>query len=165
MKLFQRIIVGAVLVLFSNVMSEVTVRIISPQPGERIDPCQNVTFVADVQTTEGEAIDRVYFYNRLKKSASFGYDRSAPWEREIEQITAGGNVKINKKDFTASCQVAKLLQSEQKIILTGKPKVWQGNNMITGEKITILFNQDKVMVEGEGEDRVEVILYPESNED
>ena len=88
MKLLQ-ILVGMLLALFSTAFSEVTVKIISPEPGELIEPCQDVTFVADVQTTEGEQFDRVYFYNRLQKSTPFGYDNSAPWEKEMQQIKSG----------------------------------------------------------------------------
>ena len=57
--------------------------------------------------------------------------------------------------------MAKLLQAEQKIILTGKPKVWQGNNMVSGEKIEIFLEQDRIVVEGK-KDRVNVVIYPNS---
>ncbi len=80
-------------------------------------------------------------------------------ERQIEHVAAHGNVRISKKDITASCQMANFLQGEQKIILTGKPKVWQGNNMVTGEKITILLEEDKIVVVGQ-KDRVNVVIYP-----
>ena len=86
-------------------------------------------------------------------------------ERQIESIKARSNVKISQKDITASCQMANFLHGEQKIVLTGKPKVWQGNNMVTGEMITILLKQDKIVVDGEGKERVQVTLYPEKKED
>jgi lipopolysaccharide export system protein LptA len=57
-------------------------------------------------------------------------------------------------------QNAVFTNAEQKIVLTGQPKVWQGRDMVSGEKITILLEEDKSFVEGGPERRVEVILYP-----
>ena len=98
MKPYQHIFVGTLLALFSIAFSEVTVEIISPPPGELIEPCQNVTFVADVQTTEGEQVSRVYFYDN--DIIYLGNDRSAPWEMEMEQIKSGNH------SITAEAQLA-----------------------------------------------------------
>jgi len=85
-------------------------------------------------------------------------------QQDIDAITAWGNVKISQKDFSASCEMAKLLQADQKIILTGKPKVWQGNNMVRGETVTIFLDEDQVVVDGEKDQRVNVVIYPEQRE-
>lgn len=81
-------------------------------------------------------------------------------EGRMQKIIARGNVKINQTDRMATCQEALYDQPTQKIILTGKPKVWQGNNIVSGEKIIILLNEDKIIIEKGKEDRVTATIYP-----
>jgi len=80
---------------------------------------------------------------------------------QIEKIIARGNVKINQQDRIATCVEATFYQPSQEIVLTGKPKVWQGKNIVSGGKITISLNEDKIDIEGAGKnDRVNAIIYP-----
>jgi lipopolysaccharide export system protein LptA len=81
---------------------------------------------------------------------------------EIREIAASGNVKIYEGDRLATGNKAVLYNREQKIVLTEQPKVWQGKDMVSGEKITVLLNEDKSIVEGGPDRRVEVILHPKS---
>ncbi|MDO9462916.1 MAG: LptA/OstA family protein, partial [Deltaproteobacteria bacterium] len=52
-------------------------------------------------------------------------------------------------------------EAEQNVILTGNPKVWEGNSMIKGSKITVFLDEDRSIVESQEENRVEAIVYPE----
>ena len=86
-------------------------------------------------------------------------------QSKIEKIIARGNVKINQTDRTATCQEATFFQLRQQIVMTGKPKVWQGKNIITGDKIVIFIKEDRVEVEsnkqeGGKQGRVNAIIYP-----
>ncbi|WAC07883.1 MAG: lipopolysaccharide transport periplasmic protein LptA [Thermodesulfobacteriota bacterium] len=87
-------------------------------------------------------------------------------QNTVEKIIARGNVKINQTDRTATCQEATFFQlPQQKVVMTGKPKVWQGKNIITGDKIIVFIKEDRVEVEsGKQEDgkkgRVNAIIYP-----
>ena len=80
---------------------------------------------------------------------------------KIRKIIARGNVKINQQDRIATCLQATFFQPSQRIVLTGKPKVWQGKNIVSGGKITISLNEDKIDIDGGGKnDRVNAIIYP-----
>ncbi|MDO8956648.1 MAG: LptA/OstA family protein, partial [Deltaproteobacteria bacterium] len=83
---------------------------------------------------------------------------------DVREIVASGNVKIYQGDRLATAQKAVLNNREQKIVLTGQPKVWQGKDMVSGEKIIVLLDEDKSFVEGGPDRRVEVILYPKSEQ-
>jgi lipopolysaccharide export system protein LptA len=83
---------------------------------------------------------------------------------EIREMVATGNVKIQEVDRLATGQNAVFTNADQKIVLTGQPKVWQGKDMVSGEKITILLEEDKSFVESGPERRVEVILYPKEEQ-
>ena len=52
--------------------------------------------------------------------------------RGIEKATAGGNVKIQQGLRVANCQKAVFYNTDQKFVLTGDPKVWEGDNMVSG---------------------------------
>ena len=78
----------------------------------------------------------------------------------IKKTIARGNVKINQQDRTATCQEATFFQPSQKIVLTGRPKVWQGNNIVSGDKIIIYLEEDRVVIEGEQRNRVKATIYP-----
>jgi len=87
-------------------------------------------------------------------------------QNTVEKIIARGNVKINQTDRTATCQEATFFQlPQQKVVMTGKPKVWQGKNIITGDKIIIFIKEDRVEVESDKQKdgkqgRVNAIIYP-----
>jgi len=86
-------------------------------------------------------------------------------QSKIEKIIARGNVKINQTDRTATCQEATFFQLRQQVVMTGKPKVWQGKNIITGDKIIIFVKEDRVEVESDKQEggkqgRVNAIIYP-----
>ena len=53
----------------------------------------------------------------------------------IEKVTAGGNVKIQQGLRVASCQKAVFHNLDQKVVLTGDPKVWEGDNIVSGDEI------------------------------
>ena len=84
---------------------------------------------------------------------------------KIKKIVAQGNVKINQDERTATCQMATYFQPSQKIILTGRPKVWQGSNIVSGGKITIFLNEDKISIERGKQNRVNAIIYPQEKAD
>jgi len=86
-------------------------------------------------------------------------------QSNIEKIIARGNVKINQTDRIATCQEATFFQLRQQVVMTGNPKVWQGKNIITGDKITIFIQEDRAQVESDKHEggekgRVNAIIYP-----
>jgi lipopolysaccharide export system protein LptA len=83
---------------------------------------------------------------------------------EIREIVATGNVKMQEADRLATAQNAVFTNAEQKLVLTGQPKVWQGKDMVSGEKITILLEEDKIFVESGPGGPVEVIFYPKEGQ-
>lgn len=78
--------------------------------------------------------------------------------KEIDRIVCKGNVKIVKGARTAVSNEAVYFAKEgaEKVVLTGgEPRVWEGNNMVSGTKITLLLNEDRSIVENS-----RVTLYP-----
>ncbi len=69
-------------------------------------------------------------------------------KRDISTIKAIGNVKIVRGEKTATADEAVYYKDEEKIVLTGDPKAWEKDDMVTGTKMTIYIKEDKSIVEG-----------------
>ncbi len=129
---------------------------ISSQALEADNKNQVIIFTGNVVAKQGELtihadVARVYYEKKEEGN-------------DVREIVASGNVKIYQGDRLATAQKAVLNNREQKIVLTGQPKVWQGKDMVSGEKVIVLLDEDKSFVESGPDRRVEVILYPKSEQ-
>lgn len=65
----------------------------------------------------------------------------------VETIEAKGGVRIVQGDKTATADEALYKAGEEKIILKGRPRMWQGPNVLTGSSISFNVAEDTVVVE------------------
>lgn len=66
----------------------------------------------------------------------------------IKMIEAVGNVKLRKADrLITSHKATYFPEPEDKVVFTGEPRVTEGKNLITGEKITFFIKDDRAIVE------------------
>jgi lipopolysaccharide export system protein LptA len=73
-------------------------------------------------------------------------------DKGIERVTAEGNVKIQQGLRIANCEKAVFYNLDQKIVLTGDPKIIEGNNAVSGDEIICDIEQNRYEVKG-GPDR------------
>jgi lipopolysaccharide export system protein LptA len=66
--------------------------------------------------------------------------------KQIEKIIASGNVKISGEDVSAIAERAEFITPEGKIILSGKPEIWQGSDKLEGEEVTIFLGNKNIIV-------------------
>jgi len=78
----------------------------------------------------------------------------------IDRVVAGGNVKIQQGLRVANCQKAIFYNLDKKVVLTGEPKLSEGENTVTGEEIVFDMDQNRVEVKGGGETRSKVRIQP-----
>ncbi len=78
----------------------------------------------------------------------------------IEKVIAGGNVKIQQGVRVASCQKAIFYNLDQKVILTGNPRVWEGNNVVSGDEIIFDIEKNRIEVKGGSGQRGKAKIYP-----
>jgi lipopolysaccharide export system protein LptA len=76
----------------------------------------------------------------------------------ISRVEASGNVKMSQENRIATGKKLVFYNPEQKIVMTGNAKIWQGDNLISCEKVTVLLEEDKIFFEG----TVDSIIYPKS---
>jgi len=79
---------------------------------------------------------------------------------EIEKAYAKGNVKIVKKERTATCNEAEFNNTKAEIMLKGNVIVYSGLDKLTGEIVTYYVDEDRVVVEGEKEKKARITVTP-----
>lgn len=75
---------------------------------------------------------------------------------EEEKAIAKGEVKITRENTQASCDLLTLYNNEQKAELVGNARATQGENKLSGEKIIIFFQEQRMIAKGE----TKVIVIP-----
>ena len=78
----------------------------------------------------------------------------------IERVIAGGNVRIQQGLRVANCQKAVFYNLDQKVVLTGEPKVSEGDNIVSGDEITFDIEKNRVEVKGGPSGRGKAKIQP-----
>lgn len=83
----------------------------------------------------------------------------------VLRILSIGNVKVVTEDCrTGTARRAEYYDDEQRLLLLGDAKVWQDENVVTGEEIEILLAEDRSTVKGGARERVKSVFYPKREE-
>jgi len=80
--------------------------------------------------------------------------------RDFDRIDARGDVRIVLNGKVATGDAAIYYKNEEKIVLTGAPKVFQDGNSIEGEEITVFLKDERSVVTGGEEARVNAVFQP-----
>jgi lipopolysaccharide export system protein LptA len=79
----------------------------------------------------------------------------------IVRTVSTGSVRIITRDCrTGTAQRAEYHDLEQRVVLLGNARVWQDDNVVSGETITIFLSQDRSVVQGGRQERVKAVFYP-----
>ncbi len=80
----------------------------------------------------------------------------------ILRTVSTGNVRIVTKDCrTGTAQRAEYFDLDQRVVLIGNARVWQDDNVVSGDTITIYLSQDRSVVQGGKQERVKArVLFP-----
>jgi lipopolysaccharide export system protein LptA len=123
-----------------------------------------VEFIGDVKATWQDSVllsdsVQVYFNEQSDKK-----DDSP--QSNIKKIISTGNVRYTSGERKAFADKAVYTAHDDILVLTGEsPKLVTGSSFITGKKITLFRQQDKVIVESDGSNRVEALFNPEDDFD
>ncbi len=82
-------------------------------------------------------------------------------QREVTKLVAIGHVKIHKGDWIARAGKAVYFKDQEKIVLEDNPQVWQGENTVKGDRITLYLNEDRSVVEAAPGHKAEAVIFPE----
>ena len=78
----------------------------------------------------------------------------------ILRTVSTGSVRIITRDCrTGTSRRAEYYDMEQRVVLIGNARVWQEDNVVSGETITIFLSQDRSVVQGGPQERVKAVFY------
>lgn len=92
-------------------------------------------------------------------------------ESSIEKVVATGNVNFRQaipetgKDRFATGERGVYDAGRSLITLTGKPKVWEGPNVITGKTMKFFIDEHRFVVEGDDKTPVGMTVFPKKGEE
>lgn len=82
---------------------------------------------------------------------------------QVEKIVASGDVRILRSGSgEATAGEAVYYQADEKIILTEKPRVRQGEDVLEGSRITLFLEENRSVVEGSNKEKVRAVIAPRS---
>ena len=143
-----------------NAGPERTPIVINADSLEVDDTKKVVTFTGHVDARENDLImtcEKLLLYYTDKPTDSGSEDAGI----KIDKIVATGDVKVIRPDGgVAVAEQAIYYQSDEKIILTGNPKVKQGQDFVEGAKITVFIRENRSIVEGSKDKKVKAVFYP-----
>jgi len=85
--------------------------------------------------------------------------------KKLKEIVATGNVRISQLDRKATCQKVTFFQNENKIVLEGEAVVREGDNVLRGERMIYLIDEERSFIEGGKGSRVTTTIVPSSKEE
>src|SRR5262245_56814483 len=78
----------------------------------------------------------------------------------ILRTVSTGSVRIVTRDCkTGTAKRAEYFDLEQRMVLIGNARVWQDDNVVSGDTITIFLAQDRNVVQGGKQERVKAVFY------
>lgn len=84
---------------------------------------------------------------------------------KIVRTISTGSVRIVTRDCRiGTARRAEYYDAEQRVVLIGDARVWQEDNVVTGERITIFLAEDRSVVEGSKQERVRGVFYPKRDD-
>jgi lipopolysaccharide export system protein LptA len=79
---------------------------------------------------------------------------------KILRTVSTGSVRIVTRDCkTGTAKRAEYFELEQRVVLIGNARVWQDDNLVSGDTITIYLSQDRNVVVGGKQERVKAVFY------
>ncbi|MCP3940851.1 MAG: hypothetical protein GY710_05135 [Desulfobacteraceae bacterium] len=119
-----------------------------------------IEFIGNVKATRDDSIIladsiKVFFSSDKTKKTKKGD------QQNLKKIIATGNVRYTAGERKAFGDKAVYTTEDGVLVLTGKaPKLVNGDSYVTGKKITLFRNEDRVLVESNGKTRVTAIFNP-----
>jgi lipopolysaccharide export system protein LptA len=85
-------------------------------------------------------------------------------ERVVRTVSTG-NIRIVTRDCrTGTARRAEYYDGEQRVELIGTARVWESDNVVSGDRIIIFLDQDRSVVQGGKQERVKAVFYSRDGE-
>jgi lipopolysaccharide export system protein LptA len=113
-----------------------------------VEKTNNVQFSGDVDAKQGDVRIRcdemTVYYTQAEKTTGKTDNKS----QQVEKLYCDGNVEVTKGEWLGSAHKMIYMKKVRQVILTGKAKAWQGQNVVNGEKIIYYLDEGRSEVVG-----------------
>lgn len=112
-----------------------------------------ITVTSESLTTDNKAHTALFEKNVLVRTPdmTMAADKMLIFYKEdggeVTKIEATGNVRLVKESRAITAQNATYYADEDKVVFTGEPKAIDGDNVVTGSRMTYLIKEDRSRVE------------------
>lgn len=132
---------------------------------EADDKKKQVTFEGDVEAKRDDFTvlcqKLVVFYEKAEEKKE-----NETVSASIDKIIATGAVKIIRAEGgVATGEKAVFYQRDEKLVLTGKPVVKQGEDFVEGDVITLFLKEDRSIVESDKDKKVRAVIFPKQEKE
>ena len=114
----------------------------------------SVTFIGDVDAKQGDVrirCDKMVVYytdNKAGKAKKAKKSAGKDTTSQIDKLICTGNVEITRAEWLGTSRIMHYLAKERQVILTDHAKAWQGQNMVSGDKIIYYLDEGRSEVIG-----------------
>lgn len=129
---------------------------------DRMETDQKSNIVVFSGAVEAKQDDLAIQSDQMTVHYAMEKENSSAVSQAISTINATGNVRVSKGNWVANGDSMEYDEGARKAILTGNAKVWQDNNMVTGDRIELYLDEGRSVVD-RGSDkggRVKAFFYP-----
>ena len=142
-----------VFITFSNAIADDAPINIEANHMTSTEKSNSVIFTGDVDATQADVrirSDKMTVYYTPKKAAPKKKTKEKTGgTQQVEKMICIGNVEITRGEWLGTSKKMVYLSKERQVILTGNAKAWQGQNMVSGEKIIYFLDEGRSEVVGE----------------
>jgi len=123
---------------------------------------KTVTFRGNVDARNDDWVmncnEMILIYSEQREKADADAEKL-----RVDRIVAKGAVRIMRPlGGEAAAEEAVYYQAEERVVLTGKPIVRQGEDFVEGSRITLFLRDNRSIVEGSEENKVRAVIAPRS---
>lgn len=120
----------------------------------------NVVATQQDKTIYADTLNIFYKKDASSQAKSQAKKKQETAGGELDRIEAVGKVRIVQQNRLVTGEKAVYLQGEQKIIVTGDPVLKEGDNIIKGDRVVVLLDENKGIVESSKQKRVTAVINP-----
>ncbi len=114
-----------------------------------VEKSNSVLFKGNVDAKQGDVRIRsdkmTVYYSMKDKNAKPGTSAS----QQVEKMICIGNVEITRAEWLGTAKKMDYLAKDRQVILLGNAKAYQGQNMVSGEKIIYYLDEGRSEVVGD----------------
>ncbi len=113
----------------------------------------SVVFTGEVDAKQGDVrirTDEMTVFYTAADDTKAKKDDKKKTSQQVEKLLCNGNVEITRGEWLGTAKKMVYLSKERQVILTDNAKAWQGQNMVSGDKIIYYLDEGRSEVVGSG---------------